>query len=70
MSPEKALAFYKQKMLRFWGLTRQRGWARLILGRLHALVLAPNDSKGSTLDPDTVAREHHSLFFPDNGTVL
>jgi hypothetical protein len=32
MSPEQALAFSKQKVLRFWGLTGQRGWARLILG--------------------------------------
>jgi hypothetical protein len=29
--------------------------------------LAPSDSKGSTPDPDTVAHEHHSFFFPDNG---
>jgi hypothetical protein len=29
--------------------------------------LDPSDSKGSTLDPDTVAHEHHSFFFPDNG---
>jgi hypothetical protein len=41
MSPEQALAFSKQKILRFWGLTGQRGWVRLILGRLHDLVLAP-----------------------------
>ena len=67
MSPEQALAFSKQKILRFWGLTGQRGWARLILDRLHDLVLSPDDSKGSTLDPDTVAHEHHSFFFPDNG---
>jgi hypothetical protein len=67
MSPEKALAFSKQKILRFWGLTGKRGWARLILDRLHDLVLSPNDSKGSTLDPDTVAHEPHSFFFPDNG---
>jgi hypothetical protein len=26
----------------------------------------PDDSKGSTLDPDTVAHEHRSFFFPDN----
>jgi hypothetical protein len=62
-----ALAFSKEKVFRFWGLTGQRGWARLILGRLHDLVLSPGDSKGSTLDPDTVAHEHHSFFFPDNG---
>jgi hypothetical protein len=29
--------------------------------------LSPGDSKGSTLDPDTVAHERHSFFFPDNG---
>jgi hypothetical protein len=66
MSPEQALAFSKQKkkILRFWGLTGQRGWARLILDRLQNLVLSPGDSKGSTLDPDTVAHEHQSFFFP------
>jgi hypothetical protein len=67
MSPEQALAFSKQKILRFGGLTGQRGWARLILDRLHYLVLPPGDSKGSTLDPDTVAHEHRSFVFPDNG---
>jgi hypothetical protein len=29
--------------------------------------LSPGDSNGSTLDPDTVAHEHHSFFFLDNG---
>jgi hypothetical protein len=29
--------------------------------------LSPDDSKGSKLDPGTVAHEHHSFFFPDNG---
>jgi len=67
MSPEQALAFFKQKVLRFGGLTGQRGLARLILDRLHGLVLSPNDSKCSTLDPGTVAHEHYSIFFPDNG---
>jgi hypothetical protein len=66
MSPEKALAFSKQKIIRFWGLNGQRGWARLILGRLHDLVLSPGDSKGSALEPDDAAQEHHSFFFPDN----
>ena len=63
MNPEPALAFSKQKTLRFWGLTGQRCWARLILDRFHDLVLSPGDSKGSTLDPDTVAHEHQSFFF-------
>jgi hypothetical protein len=67
MSSEQALAFSKQKIFRFWGLARQRGWARLILDRLHDLVLAPKDSKGSPLDSDTAAHEHHSIFFPDSG---
>ena len=67
MSPEQALAFSKQKILRFWGLTGQRGWARFILSRLHDLVLSPGDFKGSALDPNKVAHEHHSFFFPDNG---
>jgi len=67
MSPEKALAFSKPKVLRFWGLTGQRGWARLILGRLHDLVLSPGDFKGSTLDPSTVAHEYYSFFFPESG---
>jgi hypothetical protein len=67
ISPEQALAFSKQKILRFWGLTGQRGWARLILDRLHDLVLSPGDFKGSMLDLDKVLHEHHSFFFPDNG---
>jgi hypothetical protein len=67
ISPEKALAFSKQKIFRFGGLTGQRGWARLILGRLHDLVLPPKDPKDRTLDPGTVAHEHQSFFFPDNG---
>jgi hypothetical protein len=67
MSPEKALDFSKQKALRFWGLSGQRGWTRLTLGRLHDLVMSPDNSKVSTLDPDTVALEHRSFIFPDNG---
>ena len=65
MSPEQALAFSKQKILRFWGLTGQRGWARLILDRLHDLALPPGDFKGSTLDPDTAVSS-----FPTTDTVL
>jgi hypothetical protein len=70
MSTELALAFSKQKVLRFWGLTGQRGWARLILGRLHDLALSPGDFKGSTIDPDTAALEHQSLFFQTTDKVL
>jgi hypothetical protein len=31
------------------------------------LASSPGDVKGSTLDSDMVAHEHHSFFFPDNG---
>ena len=67
MSPEQALAFSKQKILRFWGLTGQRGWARLILDRFHDLVLSPDGTKGTARDPDADAHEQHNFFFPDNG---
>jgi hypothetical protein len=29
--------------------------------------LSPDDTKGSKLDPDTVAHKHRSFFFPDSG---
>jgi hypothetical protein len=29
--------------------------------------LSPEDYKGSALDPNTAAQEHHSVFFPGNG---
>jgi hypothetical protein len=29
--------------------------------------LAPNDNKGSALEPYAAAHEHSSFFFPDNG---
>jgi hypothetical protein len=61
------LAFSKAKDSLLLGLIGQRDWARLILDRLHDLVLVPNDSKSSTLDPDTVAHERQSFIFPDNG---
>jgi hypothetical protein len=65
--PGAGFGLLQADILRFWGLTGQRGWARLILDRLHGLALSPGDSKGSVFDPYTVAHEHHSFFFPDNG---
>ena len=67
MPPKHALALCKQKILRFWGLTAQRGWARLILDRFHDLVLSPGDPSAATHDPDSVSHEHHTFFFPDSG---
>ena len=65
--PKHALALCKQKILRFWGLTAQRGWARLILDRFHDLVLSPGDPTAATHEPDSVSHEHHTFFFPDSG---
>jgi hypothetical protein len=51
MSQEQALELSKHKVLRFWGLTGQRGWARLILDRLHDLVLPPRRFQGQYARP-------------------
>ena len=67
MSSEQTLAFSEQKILRFWGLTGQRGWARLILDRFLDLVLSPGDSTAATREPDSVSHERHTFFFPDTG---
>jgi hypothetical protein len=48
MPPKHALALCKQKILRFWGLTVQRVWARLILDRFRDLVLSPGDPTAKT----------------------
>jgi hypothetical protein len=65
--PKHAVALCELKTLRFWGLTAQRGWARLILGRFHDLVLSPGDSTAATREPDSVSHEHHTFIFPDTG---
>jgi hypothetical protein len=70
MSPEQALAFSKQKILRFWGFTGQRGWARLILDHLHDFVFSPGDFKGSAHDADTVAHNTTVSSFQTTDTVL
>jgi hypothetical protein len=67
MPPKHALALCKQKILRFWGLTAQRGWARLILGHFHDLVLSPGDSTAAKREPDSVSHEHHTSLVPDSG---
>jgi hypothetical protein len=58
MPPKHALALCKQKILRFWGLTAQRGWARLTLDRF-----SPGDSTAATREPDSVSHEHHTFSF-------
>jgi hypothetical protein len=67
MPPKHTLALCKQKILRFWGLTAERGWARLILGRFHDLALSPGNSTAATREPDSVSHEHHTIFFPVTG---
>jgi hypothetical protein len=60
----KSLAgFYtNQKILRFLGLTAQRGWARLILGRFQDFVLSPGNPTAATHEPDSVSHEHRAIF--------
>jgi hypothetical protein len=57
----------KQEILRFWGFTTQRCWARLILDRFHDLVLFPGDPTAVTREPDSAAHEHHTFLFPNIG---
>jgi hypothetical protein len=63
MPPKNALALCKKKILRFWGLTAQRGLARLILDRFHHLVLSRGDSTAATRKPDSVSHEHQLFSF-------
>jgi hypothetical protein len=49
--PKRALALCKEKILRFRGLTAQRGWARFILGCFHDLVPPPGDRTAATREP-------------------
>jgi hypothetical protein len=67
--PKNALAFCTQKILRFWGLTAQRGLARLILGRFHDFVLSPGDSTAATREPDSVSHELPTSFFQTLGVA-
>ena len=62
-----ALALHKQAVLRLWGLTAQRGWARLILNRLRGLVVLAEPPDAPEGDPDADAHDHHNFFFPDHG---
>jgi hypothetical protein len=54
------------KILRFWGLTAQRGLARLILGRFHDFVLSPGDSTAAASQTQfqIITKLY---FFPDTG---
>jgi hypothetical protein len=65
MPPKHALVLCKQKILRFWGLMAQRGWARLILDRFHDMVISPRDPTAATREPDSASHEHYTSFFPD-----
>ena len=67
MPPKHALALCKQKILRFWDLTAQRGWARLILDHIHDLVLSPGNPLTAAHEPGSVSHDHHTYFFPDYG---
>ena len=67
IKPQDALALHKQAVLRLWGLTAQRGWARLILNRLRSLVMLAEPPDAPEGDPDADAHDLHNFFFPDHG---
>ena len=67
MSPKRALALYKHKILRLCGLTAQQGWARLILDRFYGIVLFPGDPAAATREPDSALHERQTFFFPGIG---
>ena len=60
---------HKQKALRFWGLTAQRGWARLILDYVRDLVLYPGNPTAATRAPDSASHEHHTFSFQTRGVA-
>ena len=62
MPPKHALTLCKQTVLRFWDLTAQRGWARLILDHFHDLLLSPGSPSAAAQEPGSVSREHHTFF--------
>ena len=57
----------RKVILRFWGFTAQRGWARLILDRFYDLVFLPDNPSTAAHEPDSVSHEHQTFFFPDCG---
>jgi|AntAceMinimDraft_5_1070358.scaffolds.fasta_scaffold180632_1 hypothetical protein len=61
------LALCEKKILCFWGLMAQRGWARLILGGFNDLVLSPGDPTAATREQDSASHERGHFYFPDNG---
>jgi hypothetical protein len=67
MLPKLAPALCKQKVLHFWGLTAQRGWACLILGRFHVFMLSSGDPTAAMREQNPASHENHTFFFPDIG---
>ena len=64
----KAMGLAKQKIIRFWGLTAQHGWARLILDQRLGLVVSPAELPHATArDPGQDAFNHFIFFNPANG---
>jgi len=66
---QDALALHKQAVLRLWGLTAQRGWARLILNRLRGLVVLAEPPDAPEGGPDAEAHGHRNFFFPATGCL-
>ena len=64
------MSLAKHKIIRFWGLTAQRGWARLSLDRRLGLVVSPAELPHATArDPDQDASDHFIFFNSTNGQM-
>ena len=65
---DHAFEMHKQSIIRFWGLTAQRGWARLILDRLDALGHgSAATTHGNAAGRFDDAAGHYNFFYPDHG---
>ena len=65
---DNAFEMHKQSIVRLWGLTAQRGLARLILDRLDALVHgSAATTQGNAAGYVDDAAEHYNFFNPDHG---
>ena len=63
----KLRKMHKQSIVRLWGLTAQRGWARLILDHLDALVHgSAATTQGNAAGYVDDAAEHYNFFNPDH----
>ena len=53
--------------MRFWELTTQRGWARIILGRCLGPEVAPAEPGTTARDPGEAPNNYFKHFTPGHG---